>query len=199
MFSSSMASPTTPSAPWAGADPVQAGHGLVDHGDERRVRLGLRLAPEGPGGRVEGVGVLDVLTHRDLGELGHHGVGRRPADVGQGQGRLVGGDGQVLDGGRGLEDLDVGRAGGRGGRGQDADEGGAAGRTEQGAPAKLDASDGALRRVEGAVGRRRRRRPMPCADRRTRRARPCVGRSASACRSCDSSSNSESARGSPVM
>ena len=80
---------------------------LVHHGHEGRVGLVLRFSTHALGGRVECVGVLGVLAHGHLAELGDHRVGGGTTDVGQGQRRLVGGDGQVLNGGGSLKDLHV--------------------------------------------------------------------------------------------
>ena len=100
---------------------------------------------------VEGVGVLGVLAHRHLGEFGDHRVGRRSPDVGKRKCRLVGGDGQVLDRSGRLEELDVARAGGRGGRGQHADEGDTAGRAEDGGGPEARAKRPLVLLVEGDV------------------------------------------------
>ena len=75
--------------------------------------------------------MLGVLSHGDLRELGDNAVGGGAPDVGERQGRLVGGDGEVLDRRRRLEDLHVLGTRRTGGRGEDADQCGTSGGAEQ--------------------------------------------------------------------
>jgi hypothetical protein len=97
--------------------------------------------------------VLRVLSHGDLGELGHHLIGLGAADVGQRECRFVGGNGQILNGGCRLEDLHVGRAARRGGRGQRSDEDRAPGRAEHGGTGNARVQRARLGPVEVPVGR----------------------------------------------
>ena len=68
--------------------------------------------------------MLIVLGHRGLGEGFDHRVGRRAADIREGQRGLVGADGQVLDGCGSLQHLDVGGGVRERGRGGEAEQGG---------------------------------------------------------------------------
>ena len=118
--------------PWAAVAPLRLATALLTTGTKAGSGLFCALPPRCLAAALKASACWACWPMVTWAELGDHRVGRRSPDVGEGERRLVGGHGQVLDGGRRLEDLHVARAGRRGSRGQHADEGHTTGGTEDG-------------------------------------------------------------------